>query len=257
MKRFAYSSLILILARVITAVVFLFPAVVYSQNPEWMNFTSGANVRALADDGDYLWVGGVGLTRLNKATGEMVFYNKANSGLPYNDILALAIDTQGNIWVGTDGGGLAKFDGVNWTVYSRANSGLPNNQIFALAIDLQGDIWIGTWGLAKFDGANWTVYNTGNSGLPSNHINALAIDTQGNIWVGTNGGGLAKFDGTNWIVLTGGHFEMIKGIDNIGLLPIFCQQTMDKGRRLPCCPSPRLMILSRAIFVESFLVCQG
>ena len=30
--------------------------------------------------------------------------------------------------------------------------------------------------------------------------------------------------------LTGGHFEKIKGIDNIGLLPIFCQQTMDKGR---------------------------
>ena len=57
--------------------------------------------------------------------------------------------------------------------------------------------------------------------------------------------------------LTGGHFEKIKGIDNIGLLPIFCQQTMDKGRRLSCCPSPRPMILFRAIFVESSLVCQG
>ncbi len=28
--------------------------------------------------------------------------------------------------------------------------------------------------------------------------------------------------------LTGGHFEMIKGIDNMGLLPIFCQ-TRDKA----------------------------
>jgi hypothetical protein len=32
----------------------------------------------------------------------------------------------GNKWIGTDGGGLAKFDGVNWTVYNKSNSGLPD-----------------------------------------------------------------------------------------------------------------------------------
>jgi ligand-binding sensor domain-containing protein len=65
------------------------------------------------------------------------------------------------------GGGLAKFDGVNWTVYNTSNSGLPYNYVFAIAIDGQGNKWIGTngGGLAKFDGVNWTVYNTSNSGL--------------------------------------------------------------------------------------------
>jgi hypothetical protein len=43
---------------------------------------------------------------------------------------AIAIDGQGNKWIGTYGGGLAKFDGVNWTVYKTSNSGLPDNYVW-------------------------------------------------------------------------------------------------------------------------------
>jgi ligand-binding sensor domain-containing protein len=119
--------------------------------------------------------------------------------LPDNHIRALAIDGS-NIWIGTYYGGLAEFDGTNWTVYNTSNSDLPDNEVLALAIDGSDNIWIGIWGLAKFDGTNWTVYNTSNSGLPYNRVMALAIDGSDNIWIGTNGGGLAKFDGTNWTV---------------------------------------------------------
>jgi ligand-binding sensor domain-containing protein len=84
-------------------------------------------------------------------------------------------------------GGVAKFDGVNWTVYNTSNSGLPSNNVTSIAIDAQGKQWIGTeyGGLAKFDGVNWTVYNTSNSGLPDNDVRAIAIDGQGNKWIGT------------------------------------------------------------------------
>jgi ligand-binding sensor domain-containing protein len=70
------------------------------------------------------------------------------------------------------GGGLAKFDGVNWTVYNTSNSGLPLTMLSSIAIDGEGNKWIGTYGggLAKFDGVNWTVYNTSNSGLPFNDV---------------------------------------------------------------------------------------
>ena len=53
---------------------------------------------------------------------------------------------QGNKWIGTALGGLAKFDGVNWRVYNRLNSGLPHNWVSAIAIDRQGNKWIGTLG---------------------------------------------------------------------------------------------------------------
>jgi len=70
-------------------------------------------------------------------------YDTSNSGLPSNWVSSLAIDEQGNLWIGT-GGGLAKFDGETWTAYDTSNSGLPDNWIWSLAIDRQGNIWIST-----------------------------------------------------------------------------------------------------------------
>jgi ligand-binding sensor domain-containing protein len=174
-----------------------------SQTQEWIGFTSGKDIWCLADEGQYLWVGtwAGGLVKLNKSTGEFIVYDKWNSKLPDNWVLAIAIDGQGNKWIGTYGG-LTKFDGVNWTVYNTSNSGLPDNRIWTIAIDGQGNKWIGTegGGLAKFDDVNWTVYRTSNSGLPDDWVRSIAIDGQGNKWIGTNGGGLAKFDGVNWTV---------------------------------------------------------
>ena len=41
-----------------------------------------------------------GLIRLNKDTGEMIFHNKANSGVPDHHVWALAFDAQGTYGLG-------------------------------------------------------------------------------------------------------------------------------------------------------------
>lgn len=41
-----------------------------SQKPEWVHFTSSANIWALTDDGENIWIGGSALTKVNKKTGE-------------------------------------------------------------------------------------------------------------------------------------------------------------------------------------------
>ena len=47
-----------------------------------------------------------------------------NSGLPRNEVFALAVDAQGSIWSGCwNGVGLTKFDGEAWTVYDTENNG--------------------------------------------------------------------------------------------------------------------------------------
>ena len=164
-------------------------SVIYAQNPEWINYTSGQGVGSTAIEGDTVWVGtGGGLVKLNKTTGEKTFLNKGNSGLPSNGVTSIVIDGSGNKWIGTSGG-LAKFDGTTWTVYNISNSGLPSNSVTSIAIDGSGNKWIGTIaGLAKFDGTTWTVYNESNSSLPTNGVNSIAIDGSGNKWIGTNGG---------------------------------------------------------------------
>ena len=78
-----------------------------------------------------------------------------NSGIPDNYVTSIAIDTNGNVWIGTYSGGGAKFDGTNWTVYNITNSGLTDDMINAVAIDKQGNTWFGT----EFGGLN--VYREG------------------------------------------------------------------------------------------------
>jgi len=79
---------------------------IHSQTQEWIGFTSGKDIWCLAEEGQYLWVGtaGSGLVKLNKSTGEFIVYDKWNSKLPDNHIGAIAIDGQGNKWIGTYGG---------------------------------------------------------------------------------------------------------------------------------------------------------
>jgi len=179
-----------------------------AQNSEWINYTCGKKVNRIAIEGNTVWAGTIrgGLVQLDMNSENIIVYNKANSDLPVNSVESIAIDGSGNKWIGT-GGGLAKFDGTNWTVYDTSNSGLPENFIRSIAIDGSGNKWIGTrrCGLAKFDDINWTVYDESNSGLPYNYVYSIAIDESGNKWIGTGGywgtyGGLAKFNDTSWTV---------------------------------------------------------
>lgn len=63
-------------------------------------------------------------------------------GLPQSQIHAMAQDYKGYLWLGTQGGGLAKFDGERFEVYNESN-GLSSNYINALLTS--GDtIYIGT-----------------------------------------------------------------------------------------------------------------
>ncbi|MCF8345524.1 MAG: T9SS type A sorting domain-containing protein [Bacteroidales bacterium] len=131
-----------------------------AQNPEWLNFTNGDYITALAEEGNLIWVGTTGgLVQVDKDTGIPVFYNKANSGLPGNNVRSIAIDVNGMKWIGTWNDGMASFDGTNWTVYNTSNSGLPHNDINSIVVDVDGLKWIGTYndGLAAFDGTNWKV----------------------------------------------------------------------------------------------------
>ncbi len=86
-----------------------------------------------------------------------IVYTTSNTGLPYNLVQAMAVDTSGKKWIGIKNvenkGGLAIFDGTIWTIYDTSNSLLPDNDVTSLAIDNAGVGWIGTRdGLVSYDG---------------------------------------------------------------------------------------------------------
>jgi len=107
------------------------------------------------------------------------------AGLPQTSIYTIAQTGDGYLWVGTESG-LARFDGVRFTVYNRRNTkALPTDYIARLLGARDGSLWIGTdSGLVHQKNGVWTTY-TVHDGLSSNDIRALFEGSDGSIWVGT------------------------------------------------------------------------
>jgi len=76
-------------------------------------------------------------------------------------ITSLLTDADGMVWIGSDGGGLARLDidTKKITLYRRKN-GLPSNNIYTLNIDNAGNIWAGTnYGISKVNPSTGRVVN--------------------------------------------------------------------------------------------------
>ncbi|MCK9279357.1 MAG: T9SS type A sorting domain-containing protein [Melioribacteraceae bacterium] len=176
------------------------------ENSDWQHYIGNGNSYAIAEDNQYVWVGGAGLSKIDKLTDEVTSYTRNNSLLPDNMINVILVDRNGIKWIGT-ASGLAKFDGTNWTLFNSNNSGLVENYIYDIKEDATGNLWIGTAnGLNKFDGTNWVTYNKVNSwGKGYDTIIKIAISNNGVIWLALSyGGHLAKLEGSTWTVFEPG-----------------------------------------------------
>lgn len=98
-------------------------------------------------------------------------------------------DAKGNLWFGTIGEGVVRYD-VNTLTYFSNPDGFNNNTVYAINEDKNGNIWLGTdQGVYKYDGKTFRNYNQ-KDGLSPIDISrkSILVDKSGGIWVGTNGG---------------------------------------------------------------------
>ncbi|MGZ4040574.1 MAG: ligand-binding sensor domain-containing protein [Bacteroidia bacterium] len=109
-------------------------------------------------------------------------------GLPQGQITCLKEDSRGYLWIGTQGGGIAQYDGINFKVFDET-SGLPGSIVTSVEEDINGSMWIGTtWGgVARYDGRSFFAY-TKEDGLLANGVTALACDKYNKIYVASSGG---------------------------------------------------------------------
>ncbi len=68
-----------------------------------------------------------------------------DDGLSLDQVYCSYKDKWGNLWFGTNGGGVSKYDGKNFTTYTTAH-GLANNVIWCITQDHEGNLWFGTDG---------------------------------------------------------------------------------------------------------------
>jgi len=62
-------------------------------------------------------------------------YSNTSGGLTDNWVTGIGIDQNNNKWVGTNGGGVCKFNDTTWTNFTKYNSTLSDNYIGILAIN--------------------------------------------------------------------------------------------------------------------------
>lgn len=98
---------------------------------------------------------------------------KAIDGLPQSQVRVMAEDKHGYLWLGTEGGGLARFDGQNFKVYTTLD-GLLSNIISHLEFDQRGNLWIiHPRGITRFDGSSFVRFQQPGSKTSSTRLRRL------------------------------------------------------------------------------------
>ena len=117
-------------------------------------------------------------------------------GLPDGWINTLLQDRDGDLWIGTNSGGLVRYDGERFTTYTRAD-GLGSDAVRAMAKDEDGRLWIAARGaLSRYDQQGFTSYNSedGLGDLDTFSRVSLLLDRRGALWVGGEGW-VSRWDG--------------------------------------------------------------
>ncbi len=102
-------------------------------------------------------------------------------------------DSRGYLWMGTQGGGMTSFDGVNFKTYT-IKDGLSNNYIACIKEDAKHNLWIGTMnGICQYNGVAFKKYKlVGDSAQVS--VKSIDFDSKGRKWIATNVGVLLLHD---------------------------------------------------------------
>ncbi|HBH49397.1 MAG TPA: hypothetical protein DDX98_12190 [Bacteroidales bacterium] len=171
----------------------------YKYDPSNPNSIPGNSVRAIYEDKNgMLWIGTRdGLCKLDKSNMSFKRYRhdpEDPKSLSHNFVYsAIHQDNKGNLWIGTYGGGLNKFniarqEFTNYRFNSNDPIGISDDIVFSIHEDAEGILWIGTNSqLNRFNPATGRFTHFGiDEGLPNEVIYAVLPDEQGNLWLSTN-----------------------------------------------------------------------
>jgi signal transduction histidine kinase/ligand-binding sensor domain-containing protein/CheY-like chemotaxis protein/HPt (histidine-containing phosphotransfer) domain-containing protein len=154
------------------------------------------------DSRGYIWLGTEsGLDRYDGYSIRAYHRQRGNPHALASDyIWKIAEDASGNLWLATDGGGVARWDRRadrfdQFRHDPRRPDSLASDSVRTLIIDSSGQVWVGTEdrGVDILDPKTGTArhlrHHDGDPhSLPSDQVYAIYADRDGRIWIGTDGG---------------------------------------------------------------------
>jgi ligand-binding sensor domain-containing protein len=146
----------------------------------------------IVEDSANIWIGTFrGLIHYNLLTDSVILYDKTNSNIPSIYISDIEFDKNGIMWLSFDydfqgglghggtNGGLATFDGSNFTAIWPLID--PHTSVWSLVVDSSNNIWVSTHGegLYRFNQSNWIQIQE----VPITGISdCVNLDRENNIW---------------------------------------------------------------------------
>ncbi len=173
-------------------------------SPVWTNYEINTGVHAIAFEKNLIWVGTEhGVLVYDRQQDKIVKKIDNKSGLLSNDVTSIEMDSKGNKWIGTHGGGLVLIgEGLKGGIKKTYTvPQLADPFVYKTLLDSEGRLWVATWkGANLYDGKVWKKF-TKEDGLVDNWVYSLGIDNSGTVWFGTEGGA-NSFDGKRWQTFT-------------------------------------------------------
>lgn len=166
-------------------------------------------IRAVYVDRQGIYWLGCHLGGVNKYDKNLNLFQQKRSnafdarGLSAPLVTSFAEGNNGEVFVGTDGGGLNRYHRSTglFTHVNGGKTGLSDKlAILTMEKDRNGDLWIGTFskGLFRYNPAIGSsrqfTKGTGQDAISNNDIFSLRQDSRGWLWIGTNGGGADVYD---------------------------------------------------------------
>ncbi len=182
---------------------------------ETFNVGDGVFVRALAveKNSNSLWVGtSVGVLQVSLASRDVLNTYTRKDGIANEYVFKIFIDSKGNKWFGTDGGGMSRFDGT-WKTYFPMH-GLADYWVYSFAEQADGTLWVGTWAGLNSVNPKSDAFTTYLEELVNEWVYGLDIDSKDRVWIGTEGG-VNMFDGKKWSTWT--HDQGLGAANEFGL----------------------------------------
>ena len=152
----------------------------------------------------------MGAFMFKPSTQEFLHFHQIDSRYKLNNniVTDIAEDDRGNIWIGTDHGGINLINKRDFSLTVIQHNpdeerSISQNSIISLYRDNEGIMWVGTYkkgacyyheNLYKFNLIQHQPNNP--NSLPYDDVNVFREDEKGNLWIGTNGEGLCYFDRT-------------------------------------------------------------
>jgi signal transduction histidine kinase/ligand-binding sensor domain-containing protein/CheY-like chemotaxis protein len=136
-------------------------------------------------------------------TGISQQYNILNysvkDGLSQSQATTVIQDKHDLIWIGTYGGGINVFNGLEFKTYTE-KEGLKSNYINQFYKDNHDNIWIAYTqnGLGIFDGHHFKDFSTGK--YDTHSFLSICEDKDSNYWFGVQDNGILKYDGDTFVL---------------------------------------------------------